>query len=133
GSGFVAEVPLLVATLDKQGGRAELPGSVLHLRFAALPAAKAVARFRTSLKLRRIDQRLVFPVPDAQSGVVLTTDLEVHPPSRSGARARRSGRDRTGGGGQAPGGPRLLLLEVAVHVENELDGAERAGLHGDAA
>ena len=81
GSGFVAEVPLLVATLDKQGGRAELPGSVLHLRFAALPAAQAVARFRTSLKLRRIDQRLVFAVPDAQSGGVLTTDLDVHPPS----------------------------------------------------
>jgi VWFA-related protein len=81
GSGFVAEVPLLVATLDKQGGRAELPGSVLHLHFAALPAAKAVARFRTSLKLRRIDQRLVFAVPDAQSGGVLTADLEVHPPS----------------------------------------------------
>ena len=81
GSGFVAEVPLLVATLDKQGGRAELPGSVLHLRFAALPAAQAVARFRTSLKLRRIEQRLVFAVPDAQSGGVLTTDLDVHPPS----------------------------------------------------
>jgi VWFA-related protein len=81
GSGFVAEVPLLVAALDKQGGRAELPGSVLHFRFAALPAAKAVARFRTSLKLRRIDQRLVFAVPDAQSGAVLTTDIEVHPPS----------------------------------------------------
>jgi len=81
GSGFVADVPLLVAALDKHGGRAELPGSVLHFRFAALPDAKAVARFRTSLKLRRIDQRLVFAVPDAQSGVVLTADLEVHPPS----------------------------------------------------
>jgi hypothetical protein len=81
GSGFVADVPLLVAALDKQGGRAELPGSVLHLRFAALPGAKAVARFRTSLKLRRIDQRLVFAVPDAQSGAVLTADVEVHPPS----------------------------------------------------
>jgi VWFA-related protein len=81
GSGFVAEVPLLVAALDKQGGRAELPGSVLHLRFASLPNARAVARFHTSLKLRRIDQRLVFAVPDEQSGAVLTTDLEVHPPS----------------------------------------------------
>jgi VWFA-related protein len=81
GSGFVADVPLLVAALDKQGGRVDLPGSVLHFRFAAAPRANGVARFRTSLKLRRIDQRVVFAVPDAQSGTVLTTYLEVHPPS----------------------------------------------------
>jgi len=81
GGGFAAEVPLVAAALDKDGGRVDLPASLLHIHFAALPRAADVARFRSTLKLRRVDQRLVFAVPDATSGAVLTAGLDVHLPA----------------------------------------------------
>jgi len=81
GDGFAADLPLVAAALDRAGDRVDLPASKLHIHFAALPSAAGVTRFRTTLELRRIDQRLVFAVPDAKSGAVLTADLEVHPPA----------------------------------------------------
>jgi VWFA-related protein len=81
GDGFAADLPLVAVALDRSGDRVDLPASRLHIHFAALPRAAGVTRFRTTLELRRIDQRLVFAVPDAKSGAVLTADLEVHPPT----------------------------------------------------
>ena len=71
GGGYVAEVPLAIATLDEKGGRAELPGSRLRISVAQPPPAGGYARFRTVLKLRRRPQRLVFTVRDAASGQML--------------------------------------------------------------
>jgi VWFA-related protein len=71
GGGYVAEVPLAIATVDEKGGRAELPGSSLRIAVAEPPAAGGYARFRTVLKLRRLSQRLVFTVRDATSGQIL--------------------------------------------------------------
>jgi hypothetical protein len=81
GDGFAADLPLVGVALDRAGDRVDLPARTWHIRFATPPSAAGVTRFRTTLELRRIDQRLVFAVPDAKSGAVLTADLEVHPPA----------------------------------------------------
>jgi hypothetical protein len=36
-------------------------------------------RFRTSVQLRRVEQRLVFATVDARTGATLTAELAVHP------------------------------------------------------
>ena len=77
GGGYVAEVPLAIASLDAKGGRAELPGSRLRVAVAQVPPAGGYARFRTVLKLRRIAQRLVFTVRDAASGKILWGEAQL--------------------------------------------------------
>jgi VWFA-related protein len=81
GSSWVAEVPLVVAVLAEDGGRGDLPRSNLRLTLTAPPAAGDVARFRTTLELRRIRQRLVLAIPDAQSGEILTREIDIVPPT----------------------------------------------------
>jgi VWFA-related protein len=68
GKGYLAEVPLAVAAMDDQGGRADLPGSRLKVTVAAPPRAGTYARFQTVVRLRNAGQRLVFTVPDPASG-----------------------------------------------------------------
>ncbi len=77
GGGYVAEVPLAIASLDDRGGRSELPGSRLRIAVAQPPAAGGYARFRTVLKLRRLPQRLVFTVRDAASGQILWGEAQL--------------------------------------------------------
>jgi len=81
GASLVAELPLAVAALDDKGRRVDLPETLLHFRIAAIPAASRTLRFRTTLKLRRVEQRLVFAIADSRTGAVLTTELAVHPGS----------------------------------------------------
>jgi VWFA-related protein len=69
--GFVAEVPLAIAAVDAEGGRAELPTSRLRVTVPEAPAAGGYARFRTVVDLRKGPQRLVFTVRDAASGRIL--------------------------------------------------------------
>lgn len=77
GGGYVAEVPLAIASVDAKGGRAELPGSRLRVAVTQVPPAGGYARFRTVLKLRRIAQRLVFTVRDAASGKILWGEAQL--------------------------------------------------------
>lgn len=77
GGGYVAEVPLAIAAVDEEGGRAELPGSRLRVAVAQVPAAGGYARFRTSLRLRRMPQRLVFTVRDAAGGKILWGEAQL--------------------------------------------------------
>lgn len=79
GGGYVAEVPLAIAAVDEKGGRAELPGSRLRVAVAQVPPAGGYARFRTSLKLSRKPQRLVFTVRDAASGKILWGEAQLAP------------------------------------------------------
>jgi hypothetical protein len=46
---------------------------------AQVPPAGGYARFRTSLKLRRMPQRLVFTVRDAASGKILWGEAQLAP------------------------------------------------------
>jgi VWFA-related protein len=77
GGGYLAEVPLAIASVDAKGGRAELPGSRLRVTVAQVPPAGGYARFRTVLRLSRTPQRLVFTVRDAASGKILWGEAQL--------------------------------------------------------
>jgi len=68
GKGYLAEIPLAVASLDADGGRADLPASHLKVAVTTLPRTGTYARFKTVVRLRQAGQRLVFTVPDPVSG-----------------------------------------------------------------
>lgn len=77
--GFVAEVPLAIAVVDADGGRAELPTSRLRVEVPGAPPAGGYARFRTVVELRKGPQRLVFTVRDAASGRILWGEATLAP------------------------------------------------------
>jgi VWFA-related protein len=77
--GFVAEVPLAIAAVDAEGGRAELPTSRLRVTVPEAPPAGGYARFRTAVDLRKGPQRLVFTVRDAASGRILWGEATLAP------------------------------------------------------
>jgi VWFA-related protein len=79
GRGYIAEAPLAVAALDRRGGRAQIPGSKLRVAVKEPPKAGGYARFQTTLRLRRIPQRLVFTVRDEVNGVAIWQEVEVQP------------------------------------------------------
>jgi VWFA-related protein len=81
GDGYLAETALAVASLDGDGERAELPTLRLRVKIPQVPPAGTYARFQTVVKLRRVEQRLVFTVHDAVSGSMMWGEAEVVPRS----------------------------------------------------
>jgi VWFA-related protein len=79
GKGYIAEMPLAVAALDAQGGRAEIPLAKLRVAIKEMPQAGSLARFQTTLRLRRAPQRLVFTVRDEVNGDTLWQEVELDP------------------------------------------------------
>ncbi|MFL6292622.1 MAG: VWA domain-containing protein [Thermoanaerobaculia bacterium] len=79
GRGYIAEAPLAVAALDDKGGRAEIPTAKLRVAIRELPNAGGLARFQTTLRLRRAPQRLVFTVRDEVNGDTLWQEVELDP------------------------------------------------------
>jgi VWFA-related protein len=79
GRGYIAEAPLAVVALDGKGGRAEIPLAKLRVATKDLPQAGGLARFQTTLRLRRAPQRLVFTVRDEVNGDTLWQEVEVDP------------------------------------------------------
>jgi hypothetical protein len=73
--GLQAEVPLAILALDKDGGRSEI-ASRLRVAITGPPPTQGLARFRTTVKLRRVDQRVVFTVEGAD-GRFLWGDTEL--------------------------------------------------------
>ena len=80
GKGYMAEVPLGLAAMDEKGGRSNLR-TRLKVAVATLPKAGNYVRFQTVVRLRDIGQKLVFTVPDAQTGRAIWGDAKVerHP------------------------------------------------------
>jgi VWFA-related protein len=76
GSGYVAEVPVGISSLDEKGGRAELPNLRMLVPVEQVPVV-GHARCKATLKLRRVAQRLVFTVPDAVRGTVLWGEAQL--------------------------------------------------------
>jgi VWFA-related protein len=91
GKGYLAEVPLAIATLDANGGRADLPASHLKVAVTALPRTGTFARFQTVVRLREGGQRLIFTVPDPVSGQAIwgQGDLKVESIAALGKGAKR--------------------------------------------
>lgn len=79
GRGYVAEAPLAVAALDGQGGRAEIPLARLRVTVKEVPKAGGLARFETTLRLRRVPQRLVFTVRDEVNGDTMWQEVAFAP------------------------------------------------------
>ena len=73
--GLQAEVPLAILALDKDGGRSEI-ASRLRVALTGPPPTQGLARFRTTVKLRRVDQRVVFTV-EAADGRFLWGDTQL--------------------------------------------------------
>lgn len=76
GKGYLAQVPLAIATEDRKGGRSDLRGIQLKVVVAAVPQAGTYARFQTTVRLSNLEQRLVFSVPDPVSGHAMWGDAQ---------------------------------------------------------
>ena len=65
--GYLAEVPLAMASMDEQGGRSDLRVR-LQVALPTLPRAGNYVRFQTVVHLRNVGQRLVFTASEPASG-----------------------------------------------------------------
>lgn len=79
GKGYLAEIPLAVATEEADGRRANLSGPRLRVTIASLPQAGTYARFETVVLVRDPKQRLIFTVHDPVSGKALWGEAQVAP------------------------------------------------------
>lgn len=77
--GFVGQLELRVAVLDKDGATTDTPIVPLTLRLEKKPSADAMLAYSTRLKLRRKEQRLVVAIYDLATGGILSSSLEVTP------------------------------------------------------
>jgi VWFA-related protein len=77
--GFAAEASLSVGALDRWGSRSDLPVQALRLNFDRQPRRGDVVRYRTTLRMSRGRQQVVFTLRDALSGEMLWTRLEYKP------------------------------------------------------
>jgi VWFA-related protein len=76
GKGYLAEIPLSLAAMDEKGGRSNLRAH-LKVAVATLPGPGNYVRFQTVVRLSNMGQRLVFTVPDAQSGRSIWGDVNL--------------------------------------------------------
>jgi VWFA-related protein len=77
--GYEVQATLSMGALDEWGGRTPLHSVPLRLTLPAAPGKGAYARYETTVKLRRVPQRLVFAVNDGPSGSRSWAELEVRP------------------------------------------------------
>ncbi|HSS48785.1 MAG TPA: VWA domain-containing protein [Thermoanaerobaculia bacterium] len=76
GKGYMAEVPLSLAAMDEKGGRSNLR-TRLKVAVGTLPKAGNYVRFQTVIRLSDLGQRLVFTVPDSQTGRSIWGDANI--------------------------------------------------------
>ena len=68
GKGYLADIPLAVATEEEDGRRSNLSGPRLRVMLAAVPPAGTYARFKTAVLVRDPKQRLIFTIHDPVNG-----------------------------------------------------------------
>jgi VWFA-related protein len=86
GKGYIAEAPLAVAALDEKGGQGEIPTAKLRVAVMQPFRAGGYARFETTLRLKRADQKLVFTVRDEVNGNTIWQEVEILPEDKAPAR-----------------------------------------------
>jgi VWFA-related protein len=79
GGKYVIEATLALGALDRWGGRSDLPVVPLRLTTDRSPRPGDVVRYRTVLKMRHAQQRLVFTLRDSLSGEMLWANLDYKP------------------------------------------------------
>ena len=77
--GYIAEIPLAIVASDEKGGRSDLPTARLRVALREVPSGRGYARFRTTVKLRRIPQKLIFTVQDVGQGGALWGEVAFTP------------------------------------------------------
>jgi hypothetical protein len=75
GQGFLVRATLAMAALDRWGSRSRVAVLPIELTLDEAPAPGSAARYETTLKLRRADQRLVFALGDVGGSTRLWTEL----------------------------------------------------------
>jgi hypothetical protein len=80
---WVVEGQLSMGSLDHRGGRSDMPVIPLRLKLREEPKRGGLARYRTTLKLRRIQQRVVFRFSNSKTGALLWKELELGPEGAS--------------------------------------------------
>jgi len=76
---YVAELEFRAAALDKDGNRSEVPLVPFKLTVPKQPESGKYIPFRTSLRLRKIQQHLTVAILDPLSSKVLTTSADYNP------------------------------------------------------
>jgi VWFA-related protein len=77
--GYEVQAILSMGALDEWGGRTRLESVPLRLTLPAAPGPDVYARYETTLKLRKVRQRLVFAVNDGLSDSRSWAEVEVKP------------------------------------------------------
>ena len=71
GKGYLAQVPLAMATEEPDGRRSNLSGPTLQVAVAKLPEPGTYARFQTVVRLSDPNQRVIFTIHNAINGHAL--------------------------------------------------------------
>lgn len=79
GEGYEVQARLSMGALDEWGGRTKMNVVPLRLALQGQPGPDSYARYETTLKLRKVPQRLVFTVEDAAGGGEAWAELDVRP------------------------------------------------------
>ena len=79
--GYTARLELRVAALDENGGSAEVPVIPVVLTSRTKPAPGTTLSYTTELLMRRRAHEMVAVLYDPASGALLSSLLEIAPPS----------------------------------------------------
>jgi hypothetical protein len=76
---YVAQMALFMVALDDEGGLVEIPVEQLVITVTGEPRADSMARYSTTIELRRRDHNLVIAVADFHSETNLTQTVRIEP------------------------------------------------------
>ena len=76
---YVAQMALIMVALDDEGGRVEIPVEQLVITVTGEPRADTMARYTTTIELRRRDHNLAIAVADFHSNTNLTRAVRIEP------------------------------------------------------
>jgi VWFA-related protein len=77
--GYAAEASLSVGAIDRWGSRSDLPVQTLRLNFDRQPKPGDIVRYRTTVRMSRGRQQVVFTLRDALTGEMLWAKLDYKP------------------------------------------------------
>ncbi|HEV7672243.1 MAG TPA: VWA domain-containing protein [Thermoanaerobaculia bacterium] len=77
---YRAQLELRAAAVDEKGYRSDVPVTPLTVTTATAPKPGGFLRYDTTLKLRKIRQKLVLSIFDPASGRLLAAQVEITPP-----------------------------------------------------
>lgn len=77
---YKAQLELRAAAVDEKGYRSDVPVTPLSVTTASPPQPGGFLRYDTTIKLRKIKQKLVLSIFDPASGRLLAAQIEITPP-----------------------------------------------------